>query len=82
MYFSTESEHLIHDVALALLRFGILAQIKPVTQKSGHDAFTLHILGAEQQLLFLRHMGIREYSHKECQQHCQRLEKTLLQSSC
>lgn len=58
IYYGSTSRRLIDDVAHLLLRVGIYARIK-LARKSGYrDAWHLHIYGAENQVRFLRHVGM------------------------
>jgi len=73
IYFATVSEQLIHDISVALLRFGIVTRIRKVSVKdkptnfSNNDSdrnndeggywFTADISGAAQQQLFLQQIG-------------------------
>ncbi len=58
IYFSTASEHLIHDVTTLLLRFGIVARIKHVTTTDSPGGwYTADVSGAEQQQIFLHEIG-------------------------
>lgn len=56
VHFSTASEGLARDVAALLLRFGIVARTKRVTQRES-VWFGVHISGAEHQKLFLDRIG-------------------------
>ena len=57
VFFSTCSERLASDVAALLLRIGVVARIS-VTLKSGYNpVFSVDVMGARQQLLFLDRVG-------------------------
>lgn len=58
VYYSSTSRRLIDDVAQLLLRFGVLSRIKRVQKEGYRDGWHLHIYGAENQLRFLRHIGV------------------------
>jgi replicative DNA helicase len=57
IYFATCSEGLARDLAALLLRFGIVARIKSVSQPKGRMLWNVDISGAEQMLLFLSECG-------------------------
>jgi len=58
IYYSSTSRQLVDDVAQLLLRFGIHSRIKKV-QKSGYrDCWNLVIYGSENQLAFIRTIGV------------------------
>ena len=57
VYFSTCSEHLARDVALLLLRLGVVARIGQMRQKSGRPVYSVDVSGSEQQALFLGRVG-------------------------
>ncbi len=59
VYFSTVSAGLAHDVSALLLRFGIVGRIRVVHHLKGRNpVFTVDISGADQQLSFLRRIGV------------------------
>lgn len=58
LYYASTSRRLIDDVAHLLLRFGVLFRIKRVGKEGYRDCWHLHIYGAENQLRFLRHIGV------------------------
>jgi replicative DNA helicase len=57
VYFSTCSERLARDVAALLLRFGVVARIRGVAQRSARTVYTVDVAGTEQQRLFLGEVG-------------------------
>jgi replicative DNA helicase len=57
VYFSTCSEQLARDVAMLLLRLGIVARIRQMRQKSGRPIYSVDVSGSEQQALFLDRVG-------------------------
>lgn len=58
IFFASNSQGLVEDVAVLLLRFGIVARIRTVfTAKSKQPHYTLDISGSEQQLRFLELIG-------------------------
>jgi replicative DNA helicase len=57
VYFSTCSERLARDVALLLMRFGIVARLRQVSQAAHRPVWTVDVSGSEQQRLFLDQVG-------------------------
>ncbi|MBI3098257.1 MAG: replicative DNA helicase [Planctomycetes bacterium] len=57
VYFATSSRGLALDVVALLLRFGIVARIRAVTQRGYRPVHTVDISGGEQQLRFLERVG-------------------------
>jgi replicative DNA helicase len=58
IYYASTSRRLVEDVARLLLRFGVLTRLKS-TRKAGYrDCWQLHIYGVENQLAFLRKIGV------------------------
>jgi replicative DNA helicase len=55
--FDTCSRHLVWDVTALLLRFGIVARVRPSTGPRGRPWWHLTITGADAQLRFLREIG-------------------------
>jgi replicative DNA helicase len=58
VYYASTSRRLIDDVALLLARLGVFSRIKRVRKARYRDGWHLYIYGAENQLLFLRHVGV------------------------
>ncbi len=58
IYYASTSRRLIDDVAQLLLRVGIFARIKRAPKLGYRDSWHLYIYGAENQLRFLRHVGV------------------------
>jgi replicative DNA helicase len=58
VYFATSSERLALDVAALLLRFGIVARIRAVAQRSARPVYNVDVTGAEQQRLFISNVGV------------------------
>lgn len=58
VYYASTSRRLIDDVAQLLLRFGILTRIYRARKAGYRDGWHLQIQGAENQLRFLRHIGV------------------------
>jgi replicative DNA helicase len=58
IYYASTSRQLIDDVNGLLARAGVFGRIKR-TQKPGYrDCWQLHLFGAENQMRFLRHVGV------------------------
>jgi replicative DNA helicase len=58
IYYASTSRRLVDDVAQLLLRVGVFARIKHAPKAGYRDSWHLHIYGAENQLRFLRHVGV------------------------
>ena len=58
VYYASTSRRLIDDVAQLLLRFGVFGRIKHAPKAGYRDSWHLCIYGAENQLRFLRHVGV------------------------
>ncbi|MGE3926568.1 MAG: replicative DNA helicase [Lautropia sp.] len=57
VYFSTCSDGLAQDVAVLLLRFGIVARLRSVSSDGARPVWTVDVSGAAQQLRFLDEVG-------------------------
>ena len=57
VFFSTASAGLASDVAALLLRFGIVARIRAVAQRSHRPVYTVDVTGSDQQRSFLDEVG-------------------------
>jgi replicative DNA helicase len=58
LYYASTSRRLVDDLARLLLRFNVFTRIKRVTKKGHRDGFHLYVYGAENQLRFLREIGV------------------------
>ncbi|MEV4621749.1 replicative DNA helicase [Asanoa sp. NPDC049573] len=58
IYYASTSRQLIDDVSRLLLRFGISTRIRRVPVKTGRPQYTLDISGRDDQLRFLREIGV------------------------
>lgn len=58
LYYASSSRRLIDGVVLLLLRVGVLSRIKRVRKAGYRDGWQLFIYGVENQLRFLRHIGV------------------------
>ncbi|MGL4611099.1 MAG: replicative DNA helicase [Trueperaceae bacterium] len=73
LYYSTTSKILANDVAALLLRFGIVARLRIVTQGQYKPNYHVSITGLEQQQIFLNVIG----AFGPRKQHADQLVKTL-----
>jgi len=74
IYYASTSRRLIDDVAQLLLRVGVFARIKPARKPGYRDSWHLHIYGAENQLRFLKHVGVHGLKAAAAQQVVAHLE--------
>lgn len=58
IYYASTSRRLVDDVAILLARLGVFARIKRVCKAGYRDGWHLYVYGAENQLRFLRHVGV------------------------
>jgi replicative DNA helicase len=58
IYYASTSRRLVEDVARLLQRFGILTRLKPTRKGAYRTCWQLHIFGVENQLTFLRDIGV------------------------
>ncbi|MGV0788874.1 replicative DNA helicase [Mycolicibacterium sp. XJ2] len=58
IYYASTSRQLIDDVAILLARLGVFGRIKRVRKAGYRDGWHLYVYGAENQLRFLRHVGV------------------------
>ncbi|RDH75678.1 replicative DNA helicase [Mycolicibacterium moriokaense] len=58
VYYASTSRRLIDDVVSLLARVGVFGRIKRVRNAGCRDGWHLHIYGAENQMRFLRHVGV------------------------
>jgi replicative DNA helicase len=73
VYYSSTSRRLLDDLSSLLLRFGISARIRTVTPGPHRTQYTLDISGRDDQLRFLREIGV----HGDRAQACERLLTSL-----
>jgi replicative DNA helicase len=57
VYYGTTSERLARDLQILLLRFGIIARLRPVGNVYGHPQWTLDVNGVRDQRQFLDKIG-------------------------
>ncbi len=77
IYYASTSRRLVDDVMLLLLRLGIAARIKRVTKARFRDSWHLVIHGAENQLRFLRHVGVKGLEDVAAQTVITKLERVV-----
>ncbi|HEX3784414.1 MAG TPA: replicative DNA helicase [Pseudonocardiaceae bacterium] len=58
LHYASTSRRLVDDVAALLLRVGVLSRIKRVARSGYRDGWQLSVHGAENQLLFIRAVGV------------------------
>jgi replicative DNA helicase len=58
IYYASTSRRLVDDVQHLLLRVGVFSRIKRVLKAGYRDSWHLYIYGAENQVRFLRHVGV------------------------
>lgn len=75
IYYASTSRRLIDDVAQLLLRVGVFARIKLARKPGYRDSWHLHIYGAENQLRFLKHVGVHGAKAAAAQQVVAHLEE-------
>jgi replicative DNA helicase len=74
IYFASTSRRLIDDLSRLLLRFGISSRIRRTTPKEQHrPGYTLDISGIDEQLRFLREIGV----HGDRAANCAKLQAIL-----
>ena len=56
--YASTSRRMIDDLARLLLRFNVMTRIKEVTKGTYRPCYHLHLYGAENQLRFLRNVGV------------------------
>jgi replicative DNA helicase len=66
IYFSSTSRRLLDGVSRLLLRFGITARLNVVRHASHREQFTLDVSGRDDQLRFLREIGVFGGSAERC----------------
>jgi replicative DNA helicase len=76
VYFSSTSRRMLDGISRLLLRFGITARIKTCTPGSHRTQYSLDISGRDDQLRFLREIGVHGARDVNCQDLLQELEKT------
>jgi replicative DNA helicase len=77
VYYASTSRQLIDDVEGLLARVGVFGRIKRVRKAGYRDGFHLHIYGAENQVRFLRHVGVNGMKARAAQEVIAKLESKL-----
>ena len=67
IYFASTSRRMLDGVSRLLLRFGITARLKSVSAQGHRDQFTLDISGRDDQLRFLREIGVHGARAANCE---------------
>ncbi|OBK25529.1 replicative DNA helicase [Mycobacterium asiaticum] len=75
IYYATTSRRLADDVTHLLLRVGVFARIKLAKKLGYRDSWHVHIYGAENQLRFLRHVGVHGTKSAPAQEVVSHLEQ-------
>ena len=73
VYLASTSRQMLEDVARLLLRFGITARLRTVTPSPHRAQYTLDVSGRDDQLRFLREIGV----HGERSLSCAQLQRIL-----
>ncbi|WP_034216709.1 replicative DNA helicase [Actinoplanes subtropicus] len=76
IYFSSTSRPLLDGVSRLLLRFGITARLNVVCPAAHRDQFTLDISGRDDQLRFLREIGVFGARAERCTELLEVLEQS------
>ncbi len=58
IYYASTSRRMVDDLARLLLRFNVMTRIKEVSKGTYRPCYHLHLYGAEDQLRFLRNIGV------------------------
>ncbi|WP_373312134.1 replicative DNA helicase [Asanoa siamensis] len=66
IYYASTSRRLLDDISRLLLRFGISARIRTVPTKTVRAQYTLDISGRDDQLRFLREIGVHGARSANC----------------
>ncbi|MEV6814617.1 replicative DNA helicase [Micromonospora sp. NPDC051296] len=77
VYYSSTSRRMLEDISRLLLRFGITARLRTVPVARHRPQYTLDISGRDDQLRFLREIGV----HGERSTNCDRLLAALESTS-
>jgi replicative DNA helicase len=77
VYLGSTSLRLLEDVSRLLLRFGIVARLRTVPVQSHRPQYTLDISGRDDQLRFLREIGVHGERAAACERLRIRLEGTI-----
>ncbi len=75
VYFATCSERLALDISALLLRFGIVARMRAVSQRDARPVYNVDVAGAEQQRIFLADIGVFGPRHAPAERLALRLQQ-------
>jgi replicative DNA helicase len=67
VYYSSTSRRLVEDISRLLLRYGITARLKTVPAARDRTQYTLDISGRDDQLRFLREIGVHGERSAKCE---------------
>ncbi|WP_347405330.1 replicative DNA helicase [Asanoa sp. WMMD1127] len=67
VYYASTSRRLLDDVSRLLLRFGITTRIRTVSSKAVRAQYTLDVSGRDDQLRFLREIGVHGARSANCE---------------
>lgn len=76
IYFASTSRRMLEDTSRLLLRFGITARLRTVPQKVHRPQYTLDVSGRDDQLRFLREIGVHGERAAGCAALLEALEST------
>jgi replicative DNA helicase len=76
VYYTSTSQRLVEDVSLLLLRFGIATRLQVVRPATARAQYTLDISGRDDQLRFLREIGVHGDREATCVRLAAALEST------
>ncbi len=66
VYFASTSRRMLEDISRLLLRYGIGARLRTVDVERHRPQYTLDISGRDDQLRFLREIGVHGGRHESC----------------
>ncbi|MEV0593379.1 replicative DNA helicase [Nonomuraea cavernae] len=81
VYYASTSRRLVDDVSQLLLRHGIAARVKETRKGDHRPCFQLHIYGAENQLRFLRDVGVHGERSKQAERCAAELEHCVINTN-
>jgi replicative DNA helicase len=68
IYLASTSRRMLEDVSRLLLRFGITGRLRTITPREHRGQYTLDISGRDDQLRFLREIGVHGQRATSCRQ--------------
>ncbi|WP_336209268.1 replicative DNA helicase [Nonomuraea sp. LPB2021202275-12-8] len=81
VYYASTSRRLVDDVSQLLLRHGIASQMKETRKGNHRPCFQLYIYGAENQLRFLRDVGVHGERSKQAERCVAELEHRVINTN-